>query len=87
MNQASVLSGSLMHATCLLHLTLLNFIIIIIFGEDYKFWTPTYCCFIPPNIPLSILFSNTLNLSFSLNVRDQVLHLYKTTGKIVVCIF
>ena len=30
------------------------------------------------------LFSNTLSLCFSLNVSDQVLHPYTTTGKIIV---
>jgi hypothetical protein len=38
-------------------------------------------------ILLSALFSNTISLRSSLNVRDQVLHPYKTTGKItVICI-
>jgi hypothetical protein len=35
-----------------------------------------------PNILLSTLFSNTFGLSSSLNISDQVLHPYKTTGKI-----
>jgi hypothetical protein len=30
------------------------------------------------------LFLNTLNLCFSLSVRDQDSHPYKTTGKIIV---
>jgi phosphate starvation-inducible membrane PsiE len=37
-----------------------------------------------PNILLSTLFSNCLNLYFSLNVRDQVSHPYRTTGKIII---
>jgi hypothetical protein len=37
-----------------------------------------------PDILLSTLFSNTLSLCFSLNVRDQVSHPYRTTGKIIV---
>jgi hypothetical protein len=37
-----------------------------------------------PNIILSTMFSNTLNLYSSLNVRDQVSHPYRTTGKIIV---
>jgi hypothetical protein len=37
--------------------------------------------FFGPNIVLSTLFSNTLSLCFSLNVRDQDLHPYRTTGK------
>jgi hypothetical protein len=33
---------------------------------------------------LSTLFSDTLTLRSSLNVSDQFLYLYKTTGKILV---
>jgi hypothetical protein len=40
--------------------------------------------FLGPNILLSILFSNTLNLYSSLRVRDQVSHPYKLTSKIIV---
>jgi hypothetical protein len=36
------------------------------------------------NILLSTLFSNTLSLCFSHNVRDQISHPYRTTGKIIV---
>jgi hypothetical protein len=35
-----------------------------------------------PNILLSTLFSNTLSLCCFLNVRDQVSHPYRITGKI-----
>jgi hypothetical protein len=34
-----------------------------------------------PNILLSTLFSNTLNLCSYLNIKDQTSHPYKTTGK------
>jgi hypothetical protein len=37
-----------------------------------------------PNILLSTLFSNILSLCSSLNVRAQVSHPYRTTGKIIV---
>jgi hypothetical protein len=37
-----------------------------------------------PNILLSILFSNTLNLCSSLNGRENISHPYKTTEKIIV---
>jgi hypothetical protein len=37
-----------------------------------------------PNILLSTLFSNTLSVCSSFNVRDQVSHPYRTTGKIIV---
>jgi hypothetical protein len=43
----------------------------------------TYSLF-GPNILLSTLFSDTLSLCSSLNVRNQVSHPYRTTGKIVV---
>jgi polysaccharide pyruvyl transferase WcaK-like protein len=36
---------------------------------------------------LNTLFSNTLSLCSPLNVRDQVSHPYRTTGKIIVFIF
>jgi hypothetical protein len=36
------------------------------------------------DILLNTLFSNTISLCSSLNVRDQVSHPYKTTGKIIV---
>jgi hypothetical protein len=37
-----------------------------------------------PNILLSNLFSNTLNLCSSLSVRDEVSYPYRTKGKIIV---
>ena len=37
-----------------------------------------------PNIRLRILFSNTLSLDSSLNVRDHVSQPYSTTGNIIV---
>ena len=40
-----------------------------------------------PNICLRILFSNTLSLHSSLNVRDHVSQPYSTTGNIIVLIF
>jgi hypothetical protein len=47
-------------------------------------FSPPFYHFIPflYNI-LSILLSNTLSLCSSLNVRDQVSHPYRTTGKII----
>jgi hypothetical protein len=40
-----------------------------------------------PNILLRTLFSNTLSLRSSLNVRDQVSQAYKTSGRIMVLYF
>jgi hypothetical protein len=45
--------------------------------------SPVTSSLLDPNILLSTLFSNTLSLCSSLNVRDQVSHLYKSTGNIV----
>jgi hypothetical protein len=47
------------------------------------FSTPFTSSLFGPNI-LSTLFSNTLSLCSSLNVRNQVLHPYRTRGKIIV---
>ena len=37
-----------------------------------------------PNTRLSILFSNTLSLCFSINIRAHVSHPYSTTDNIIV---
>jgi len=64
-----------------------------VFGEQYRslssslgsfLHSPVTSSFLGPNILLSALFSNTLSLRSSVNVRDQVSHPYKTTGKITV---
>jgi hypothetical protein len=48
------------------------------------FLLPVTSFLLGSNILLSIRFSNILNLCYSLNVRDQVSHPYKTAGKTVV---
>ena len=80
------------NATGPTHLILLYFITWTILGEKYKSLSSSLCSFLHspvtlsllcPNIPLGILFSNTLTLRSYLNVSDQVSHLYKIRGKII----
>jgi hypothetical protein len=74
------------------HLMFLNLITLTILGEEYRIWSSSSCNFLRdlssfllgPNIILYTLFSKNLSLCFSLKVGDQVLHPYKTTGKITV---
>jgi len=79
--------------TCTAHLILLHFITRTIFDEKYRPLSSSLCSFhhslvtsslLGPNILLSILFSTTVSLRFSLNVSDQDSHPYKTPGKIIV---
>jgi len=79
--------------TCPAHLILIDFVSRTILRVVYRQLSSSLCNFLQssvtssllgPNIILNTLFSNTLNLSSSLNVSDQVLHPYNTTGKIPV---
>jgi hypothetical protein len=45
---------------------------------------PCYLVLLRHNILLNTLFSTTFSLCASLNVSDQVSHIYKTTDKIIV---
>ena len=82
-----------MHPTCSGHLVLLDCITRIIFGEENKSVSSTlYSLFhssvnssiLGPNIVLSTLYSNTLSLLSSLNVRHRVSHPHIATSKIII---
>ena len=89
----SCISLSPIRATCSAHLIILDFTTRTILGEEYRSLSSSLCSFLHspvtssllgPNILLNILFLNTLSLSSSVNVSDQVSHPNKTTGKITV---
>jgi hypothetical protein len=79
-------------ATCPAHI-ILDLITQTIFGDEYTSLSSLLCdlphfpvtsSFFGRNIFLSTLFLNTISLGSSLNVRDQVWHLYKITYKSTV---
>jgi hypothetical protein len=78
-----------MLATCPAYLGL---IILIISDEECKLWS-SLCSFLQPsvvsshlgwNTRVSTLFSDTLSLRCSLNIRNQVSHPYTAAGRTVV---
>jgi hypothetical protein len=76
------------------HLIPLDLLTLIIFYEAYKLGTSSLCS-LPhppttssgPNVLLSTLFSNTLNLCSSLSVTDQISHPYRTSKIMILHIF
>jgi hypothetical protein len=52
-------------------------------------FSPTYIIssLFSPDVLLSILFLDAFSLCFPLNVRCQVSHPWKTTGRIIIFIF
>jgi len=83
-------------ATCPAHLILLDFITRKILGVQYRslssslysfLHSPVTLSLLGPDILLKNLFSSTLSLRSSLSVSDQVTHPYKSTGKIIFCVY
>ena len=81
------------YVLCALPISVFSIKTQIMLGEQYNAFSSTLCnflhfpvisSFLAPNIFLSTLFSNTLNLCSSLNVRDKVSQPYNTIGNIIV---
>jgi hypothetical protein len=62
-------------------------------GDEYKIWSSPFCNFLHSPVTSSclgahilhtVLFSNTLSLCSSFNVREQVSDPYKASDKIMV---
>ena len=74
---------------------LLDLIALAISGERYKLWSSSlwsllyssFAFLLALKILVGILFSNTLSLHSSLNVRDHASQSYSTTGNIIVLYF
>jgi hypothetical protein len=84
------------YVTSLIDFTLLNLMSLIIFGKKYDSRCSSLCNYLQSaltsclfsKIPSSAHhFSNTLSPRCSLNRRNQVLHPYETTGKIILRIY
>jgi hypothetical protein len=70
---------ALMRATCHAHLIILDFVTLIQFDEGNKLWSPSIrrlatSSLLGPNVFLSNLLSNILNLVSSNIVKDKVSH-------------
>ena len=80
-------SLSPIHCTCMASLILRDWMTRIIFGDEYRSLSSSLCSlfhpagissFLGPNAFLITLYWKTISLCFSLSVRDQVSHPYKT---------
>ena len=68
----------------LIHLTVLGERYILCSSSLWSFLHSPFSSLLGPDVRLRILFSNTLSLHSSLNVRDHVSQPYSTTGNIIV---
>ena len=80
-------------ATCPVHLKLLDLITQTLLDEQHSYLSSSLCPFLHSSVTSSLLgqnilfntlFSNTLSLRSSRNVRDQVSHPHKSTSKIII---
>jgi hypothetical protein len=53
---------TLVRATCTAHVILLDLIIVMVFGAEYKFFGSPLCSFLQPPVMSSLLGSNILTL-------------------------
>jgi hypothetical protein len=73
--------SSFMCATCLIHVTRLDLIILIIFSVTYKLWSPSLCSLPQPPATSSLLGPNILHYTLLLKTLNLIFKFIEVMGR------